>query len=242
MPERNGAEKSLADLLEESTERCRNMDAPLATRLAALANDVRTLNAEFATVVDHMVTRLKAVGAGEEAPRPGDPMPEFVLPDQNGRLVSLAGLLEQGPVVVAFHRGHWCPYCRISASALASIDGEVRAGGAALVAITPEVEKFTAELAGDAKANFPILSDMDNGYALMLNLAFYVGDEKRRYMTAAGWDVSPFQGNESWTLPIPATFVIGKNGRVTARFIDPDYRKRMEIDDILDAVRSAQSS
>ncbi len=82
-------------------------------------------------------------------------------------------------------------------------------------------------------ANFPILSDMDNGYALLLNLAFYVGDEKRRFMTAAGWDVSPYQGNESWTLPIPATFVVGRDGRVTARFIDPDYRKRMEIDDIL---------
>jgi peroxiredoxin len=145
-------------------------------------------------------------------------------------------------VVLAFHRGHWCPYCRINASALAAIDGEVRSGGATLVAITPEVEKFTSELGAAARAKFPILSDMDNGYALLLNLAFYVGDEKRRYMTAAGWNVSPYQGNESWTLPIPATFVIGRDGLVTARFIDPDYRKRMEIDDILAAVRIARGS
>jgi len=236
------AEKTLAEKLEESTERCRNMDAPLGARLRAFADDVRALDPEFAGVVDHMVGRLREAGAGEEAPKPGEPMPEFVLPDQDGRLVTLSGLLERGPAVVAFHRGHWCPYCRINASALAAIDDEVKAGGAMLVAITPEVEKFTSELGAAARARFPILSDMDNGYALLLNLAFYVGDEKRRYMTAAGWDVAPYQGNESWTLPIPATFVVGRDGRVTARFIDPDYRKRMEIDDILAAVRIARGS
>jgi peroxiredoxin len=236
------AEKTLAEKLEESTERCRNMDAPLGARLRAFADDVRALDPEFAGVVDHMVGRLREAGAGEEAPKPGEPMPDFVLPDQNGRLVTLSGLLERGPAVVAFHRGHWCPYCRINASALAAIDDEVKAGGATLVAITPEVEKFTSELGAAARAKFPILSDMDNGYALLLNLAFYVGDEKRRFMTAAGWDVAPYQGNESWTLPIPATFVVGRDGRVAARFIDPDYRKRMEIDDILAAVRIARGS
>ena len=236
------AEKTLAERLEESTERCRNMDAPLGARLKSFADDVRALNPEFAGVVDHMVARLKEAGAGEEAPRPGEPMPEFVLPDQTGRLVTLSGILEQGPAVVAFHRGHWCPYCRINASALAATEDEIKAGGATLVAITPELEKFTTELGAQARARFPILSDMDNGYALLLNLAFYVGDEKRRFMTAAGWDVSPYQGNESWTLPIPATFVVGRDGRVTARFIDPDYRKRMDIDDILAAVRIARGS
>jgi peroxiredoxin len=234
------AEKSLAQLLEESTERCRNLDRPLADRLQALADDVRALSSEFAEVVDRMVLRLRDSGAGENAPLPGEPMPEFTLPDQNGRLVTLSGLLNKGPAVVAFHRGHWCPYCRINASALASIEDTVRSQGVSLVAITPEVEKFTAELGADAKARFPILSDMDNGYALLLNLAFYVGDEKRQYMRLAGWDVSPFQGNATWTLPIPATFVVGRDGIITARHIDPDYRKRMEIDDVLAAVRMAQ--
>jgi peroxiredoxin len=230
------AEKSLAERLEESTERCRNMDGPLAVRLQALADDVRALAPEFAEVVDRMVLRLVETGAGEKAPLPGEPMPEFMLPDQNGRLVTLSDLLASGPAVVAFHRGHWCPYCRINATALAAIEGRVRGKGASLVAITPEVEKFTAELGQDAKASFPILSDMDNGYALLLNLAFYVGDEKRQYMTLAGWDVSPFQGNSTWTLPIPATFVVGRDGIIKARHIDPDYRKRMAIDDVLAAL------
>jgi peroxiredoxin len=79
---------------------------------------------------------------------------------------------------------------------------------------------------------------MDNGYALLLNLAFLVSDEKRRAMTAAGWDISPFQGNANWTLPIPATFVVGRDGLVKARYIDPDYRRRMDTEAILAALRS----
>ncbi len=235
------AGKSLAQLLDECTERCRNMDAPLSARLKTLADDVRGLSAEFADVVDRMITRLKESGAGERAPQAGEPMPDFMLPDQTGQLVRLTDLTSRGPVVLAFHRGHWCPYCRISAGALAAIYGEIRSLGAELVAITPEMEQFNAELRGDTKAAFPILSDMDNGYALMLSLAFFVGDEKRRAMIAAGWDIAPYQGGENWTLPIPATFVVGRDGLVKARFIDPDYRFRMGTEAILSAVKSAQS-
>lgn len=234
------AAKPLAELLEECTERCRGMDAPLADRLQAFADDVRALDPKFADVVDRMVDRLKATGVGEDAPQPGEPMPDFLLPDQNGRLVDLVSLLESGPVVIAFHRGHWCPYCRINASALAAIQAEVKALGAELVAITPEIEKFNAELTSATGARFPVLSDMDNGYALLLNLAFFVGDEKRKYMTDAGWDIEPYQKNKNWTLPIPATFVVGRDGIVKARFIDPDYRRRMDTGAILDALKSAR--
>ena len=80
---------------------------------------------------------------------------------------------------------------------------------------------------------------MDNGYALLLNLAFIVGDEKRIAMTSAGWVISPYQGNGNWTLPIPATFVVGADGLVKARFIDPDCRRGMDTDLILTALKSA---
>ena len=230
------ASAGLAEKLEECTERCRTMDGPLSVRLQTLADSVRALSPEFAEIVDRMVARLRDAGAGERAPVPGEPMPDFMLPDQNGRLVHLAALLGKGPVVLAFHRGHWCPYCRINASALAAIHGEIRNKGATLVAITPEVERFNAELTSSDRNTFPVVSDMDNGYALLLNLAFFVGEEKQRAMTAAGWDIAPYQGNGNWTLPIPATFVIGRDGLVKARFIDPDYRRRMETDAILAAL------
>jgi peroxiredoxin len=233
------SEQSLAEILEQATLRCRDMDAPLGQRLQAYADDVRSLKPEFADIVDRMVARLQSAGAGASAPAAGDPMPRFVLPDQDGRLVSLDELIHRGPVVVAFHRGHWCPYCRINASALSEIEPEVARLGGQIVAITPDVEEFTRELKADANAAFPILTDLDNGYALELNLAIWIDDEKRAAMTAAGWDISDFQANRFWTLPIPATFVVGGDGRVRARFIDPDYRRRMATEDILTSLKTA---
>ena len=235
------SEKSLADVLEECTVRCRNMDAPLADRLRTFADEVRALNPEFADVVERMIARLKTAGVGEDAPKPGEPMPEFLLPDESGRLTSLSALTGRGPVAVSFHRGHWCPYCQINASALTSIHDEVKALGGDIVAITPEAARFNAGLKAGARARFPVLSDMDNAYALELDLAFYVGDEKQQFMKASGWDIAPYQGSQQWMLPVPATFVIGQDGIVAARFIDPDYRTRMDTGAIVDAVRHART-
>ena len=109
--------KPLAEALEEAFQHCRDMDTSLNQRLQALADAVRTLSPTFAEAVDRLVSRLQQSGAGASAPGPGDPMPPFVLPDESGRLVSLEQLLSKGPAAVVFHRGHWCPYCRISACA-----------------------------------------------------------------------------------------------------------------------------
>ena len=84
--------------------------------------------------------------------------------------------------------------------------------------------------------NFPILCDMDNGYAMSLNLAIWVGDEMQEYMSKIGRALPQYQGNDSWMLPIPATFVVGKDGRIKARFVDPDYRKRMAVEDLIGAL------
>lgn len=235
------AEKTLSEALHDCTVRCQSMEAPLTARLQAFAADVRDLSPDFADVVERMVAHLKATGVGASAPRPGEPLPNFMLPDQKGRLHTLDDLIANGPAVIAFHRGHWCPYCRINAQALAQIYGEVKSLGAEIVAITPESERFNSELAPEVRDTFPILSDMDNGYALLLNLAFLVSDEKREAMTAAGWDFSTFQGNTNWTLPIPATFIVGQDGLVKARFIDPDYRKRMDTDEILEILKQLAS-
>jgi peroxiredoxin len=93
-----------------------------------------------------------------------------------------------------------------------------------------------------AKASFPVLADVDGGYALQLNLLFWVGDDKREAMKAGGFDIAQYQGNETWMLPIPATFVIGSDGVVKARWIDPDYRRRADLDEILEAVRRSRQA
>ena len=89
----------------------------------------------------------------------------------------------------------------------------------------------------DSNVKFPILSDMDNGYAMSLNLAIWVGSEMEEYMTQIGRTLPQYQGNDSWMLPIPATFVVGRDGRIKARFVDPDYRKRMAIDELIAALK-----
>jgi len=231
-------ERSFTEVLQETEQRCRNMDAPLSARLSAFADELRRLNGEFADVVDRLVARLEASGAGETAPLPGEEMPDFLLPDQSGRLVSLKELLAKGPVAIAFQRGDWCPYCRITADVLAENYSKIEALGAELVAVTPDREQFNSELRSGASARFPILSDMDNGYALLVNVAIWVGEEKQRFLKAAGWDLSTYQGNDAWTLPIPATFVVGTDGLVKERFIDPDYRKHMAVEDMLAALKS----
>ncbi|MEC9368325.1 MAG: peroxiredoxin-like family protein [Pseudomonadota bacterium] len=228
--------QDFARQLEVCLERCERMDGPLSERLAAFADDVRRLSPEFADIVDRMISRLNAGGAGSAAPGVGDAFPPFLLPDDNGRLISLAQLLKDGPVVVSFQRGHWCHYCRMNSAALAAADREIRDRGGRIVVITPEVQEFARGLKNEAEAAYPVLSDMDNGYALELNLAIKIHDEKRQAMTNAGWDISRFQDNAGWTLPIPATFVVGQDGVVKARFVDPDYRKRMDIEEILAAL------
>lgn len=229
---------TFSEILQTCTDRCRTMDAPLAERLQSFANDVGQLSPEFAAIVARMVERLQSVSAGQSAPAPGERMPGFVLPDQNGHLVSLDRLLENSQAVISFHRGHWCPYCRINADALAKIEPEVSAAGGQIIAITPELQQFNRELQADAGASFPVLSDIDNAYALELNLVIQIPDDKRRAMTAAGWDIANYVNDDSWMLPIPATFVVGRDGMVKARFVDPDYRRRMDIDDILAALRN----
>ena len=231
--------KPLSELLEEAFVQCRDMDASLAERLQAFADAVRELGPIFQSSVGDLVARLRAHDVGDNSPKPGEKMPDFVLPDERGQLVSLGQLLEKGPVAVTFHRGHWCPYCRINTRALAEAQEQIAAQGGQVAAIMPDRQHFTAELKAQSDAPFPILTDIDNGYAMSLNLAFWVGEDMQKLMCQAGWDVAPSQGSDTWLLPIPATFVVGTDGEVKARFVDPDYRRRMTIEDLLAALKAA---
>ena len=223
--------------LRRAFEQARELDGSMAERLDVFADATRKLHPATAAIVDRLVARLKQHKAGEDAPKPGDLMPPFVLPDETGRLASLKDLLAQGPVVVTFHRGHWCPYCRISISTLVKAQPRIEATGARLVAIIPDRERFAAEMREDCNVSFPILSDMDNGYAMSLNLAIWIGAELQEFMAKIGRMLPQYQGNDSWMLPIPATFVVGKDGRAKARFVDPDYRKRMTIEEVIAALK-----
>ena len=213
-----------------------DLDGSMAERLDLFAGTVRRQHPSSAAVVDRFVERLSKFGAGAGAPQPGEVMPPFILPDETGRLIGLADLLTTGPAVVTFHRGHWCPFCRISIRTLAQAQPRIEKRGARMVAIVPETAAFTEAMKSSSNAHFPILSDMDNAYAMSLNLAVWIGGEMRDMMGALGRSLPEYQANDSWMLPIPATFAVGQDGRVTARFVDPDYRKRMAIDELIEAI------
>jgi peroxiredoxin len=229
-----------AGTLAEAFEEICGLDAPLNERLAAYSARLAELNFPFAEAYDSLVGRLLAGEIGATAPAIGEVMPNFVLPARSGRIVSLEELVAKGPVVVSFNRGHWCPFCKIELRTIASYHAEIRACGAQVVSIMPDRQKFTGEVEQETLNGVTILSDIDNGYALSLGLVMWLGERLRELMRGRGHHLESYQGNDGWFVPLPATFVVGRDGGVIARCVDPDFRKRMEADEILAALKSAR--
>ena len=211
-------ETSLADKLAQNFER--------------IARDLP----QSAIAYDKLIKRLVASGSGSGAVQCGDEFPDFLLPDQDGRLVRFAELHNGGPVVISFNRGHWCTFCRIELAALQTISSYVSSQGGGFVAIMPDRQEYTRGLHDEFQLTFPILSDTDNGFALSLGLAVHLGEEVREATLKIGLDVELYQGNKGWIVPIPATYVVDSAGMVLARYVDPDFRKRMTCEHILGVI------
>jgi peroxiredoxin len=226
----------LVAALEDVFQDVRNQDWSLSRRLQAIADEVRDKGPDFADAVETFVARLEAAQAGEGAPQVGEAMPGFTMPDHEGRLVTLEEILSEGPAVLAFHRGHWCPYCRLNMVGLAEIEKQV--SPARIFAISAEQQHYTRKLRGEAGASFPFLTDIDAGYALSINLAIWVDEFMASLIAGAGWDIPGYQGGQAWILPVPSVFILDAEGVVRTRHVDPDYRRRMELDAIVAGVRA----
>ena len=186
------------------------------------------------------MARLDVLDRGGVGPQIGDPLPAFILPDENGNLVSLSSLLRLGPAVISFNRGHWCPYCKMDLRSLAAIHGEIRALGAEVVSIMPDSAPFTRDTANDLP--FPVLSDVDLGYSLSLGLIFCVGAEIARMYQEVGVELEKYHGNRGSFLPMAAKFVVGQDGLVRARQVDIEFRERMEPEALLAALRGLRAA
>jgi peroxiredoxin len=227
---------SIDERLAQAFAHYRNLEAPLHQRLAGYAAASNEIFPAYGQAVDQLVQRLKDSDGGGTTPQAGDLMPDFLLPDQNGHLVALGDLLARGPTAVMFHRGHWCPYCRMNVGALVRARQQIAANNGHVVIITPENQHYAQIFKLQTAAPFPVLTDVDNGYALSLNLAIWLGPDLRDLLSQRGRLLPDYHGNDAWMLPIPATFVVGTNGRIRARFVDPDFRKRMDIDELIAAL------
>lgn len=230
---------SSASGLAEAFQAICAMDAPLNERLAAYASALRSLNSPYAAAYDDLIGRLIAGEAGSHAPSAGDVMPNFILPARNGQLISLQDLTARGPVVVTFNRGHWCPFCRIQLRTLAHHCDAIARHGAAMVAIIPDRQQFAHELRRETCDRLHILTDIDNGYALSMGLVMVLGDTLRELMTARGLHLETYHGSDGWFVPLPATYVVGRDGIIRSRRIDLDFRQRMPVEEILTALQGA---
>jgi peroxiredoxin len=212
----------------------------LDQRLKLYLGESRALLPEMEATYDQLVARISDnIQTSNQVPAVGEVLPDFCLTDSEGKLVELAGLLDKGPLVISFNRGPWCDYCGLELHSLARAYPDIVAAGGEVVSIVPETAKYARNLQATRGVPFRVLTDMDLGYALSLGLAFWVGPKIMDMYRGFGIDLAQFQGNGGWFLPIPATLVVGRDGRVKARFVDPDFRHRMRTEDIVEAVRQA---
>ncbi|HSN21555.1 MAG TPA: peroxiredoxin-like family protein [Usitatibacter sp.] len=183
-------------------------------------------------IMQRATDALVASGAVQRVPRAG-PAPGFELQDANGATVRLADLLAHGPVVLSFYRGVWCPYCNLDIQELELNAGAIRAAGGTLVAITPQTPVNSRKSIAQHKLSYPILSDPGNAVAEKYGLRYRLPDTLIDLYRKLGVDLSAFNGDSSWTLPIPARFVIDTAGEIRYAEADPDYTRRPEPSELL---------
>ncbi|MGA8748627.1 MAG: peroxiredoxin-like family protein [Pseudolabrys sp.] len=228
------AEDKLKDLnssprsTTEALIRAESQNILLSSRLSAYRKESGNRRPDFAKAYDELVERLNMIDQGRVGPGLGKLMPEFNLPDENGQLISLASLLRFGPVVISINRGHWCPYCKLELRSLAAIHSEIAQLGAGVISIMPDGAQFTGNYVAQNDLPFPVLSDIDLGYSLLLGLIFWVGPEIQRLYKEAGVEVEKYHGNQGYFLPMAAKFIVGRDGRVKARQVNIEFRERME--------------
>ena len=195
--------------------------------------------AELLEGFGRIVAAQAAVDYAARAPKVGDRAPDFTLPDQLRREVSLAGELEQGPVVLIFYRGEWCPYCNTMLRTYWLRAADFSQRGARLVAVSPQTPDNSLTMAEKHSLAFPVLSDeggeVIGTYSLKYNVA------SREVYETVGVDLAKFNGKGGWILPAPAVFVIDRNGVVRFAGANGDFTQRVEPDEALAALNSLGS-
>lgn len=182
--------------------------------------------------------KLVEAGIADSALREGSRAPDFTLPDALGEPVSLASLLEQGPVVVTFYRGDWCPYCNLHLRAYQQALPHMTELGATLVAISPQTPDHSLSTQEKKELRFPVLSDGGNTVARRFGLVYPVSEAIRPLYTQLGMNLPAYNGDDAWELPIPGTFVIDQQGTIRLAFAEADYTRRLEPAAIVESLRS----
>jgi peroxiredoxin len=215
---------------------------PLQDQLDEITANTRHLvQAERLAVGERAVAELFASGIEEKILPVGDLAPEFKLNDSNGRSVRSADLLALGPLIIKFFRGRWCSYCVTELEAWRDLYGTIREREALMVAIGPQIGRQSDFMAGQHGLPFPVLCDPANLVAEQFGLVYTVPDYHRAYYLSILVNIPFVNGEKSWRLPIPATYVIAKDRRVLFAEAHADFRVRPEPEEALAAAFAPHS-
>ena len=207
-------------------------------RLNSLTTDVfAKASNEYAAAVEATEKVIQDSGILGSALRAGQVFPKFSLPDANGSIVSASQLLKQGPLVVAFYRGGWCPFCNLELNALQLALPEIEAQGGALVAISPEKPEQSAETARRSKLSFHLLTDQRNLFAREVGLVYRLPAAMQTEFQKKGLLLPVINGDDSWELPIPATYLVGRDGVIVDAFLDADFYHRKDPQELVEELR-----
>ena len=213
----------------------------LREELLRVYEDARSnRSSEDNETTDRAAAELFNAGTADRAKAVGDVAPVFSLPSATGETVTLSDLLEDGPVVLSFYRGSWCPYCNLELRALQANIMEFKARNARLVAISPQVPDESLSTAEKHSLTFDVLSDVGAIVSQSYGLSFVIPAELAALYERRGHDLIRRNGGDGRTLVIPATYVIRQSGSISWSFVDSDHTRRAEPRDIiaaLDAIR-----
>lgn len=193
------------------------------------------VGADTAKLVSDDIEALRALAAG--ARKAGDMFPALSLARADGQMIDIGAITAQGPAIVTFYRGGWCPYCNLELRAFQKLLPDIQALGATLIAISPETPDHTVATAVKNGIAFTVLSDAKGELARALGIQFELAPEIKALYQKFGHDLGARNDDPRWALPMPATYVVEKGGRVAAAFVDPDYRRRMEPSEALSALK-----
>ncbi|MGC1304477.1 MAG: peroxiredoxin-like family protein [Caulobacteraceae bacterium] len=188
---------------------------------------------EVRALIKRATDDLIASGQAERALRAGDRAPDFNLQDPDGAWVSSRDLLARGPLVLSFYRGVWCVYCNMELEALQAALPEIEVRGATLVAVSPQTPVNSRKSQRQNQLSFPILSDAGGEAAAAFGVRFAMPDYLVELYKGFGNDLPPANNDPSWTLPMPARYVVGTDGVIAYAEVNPDYTRRPEPSELL---------
>ncbi len=189
--------------------------------------------AETQTVHARVIADLKRDGIEQRAIQTGGIAPQFELMDQNDKLVRSADLLARGRLVICFIRGRWCPFCVGQLEAMNQILPEIQTAGSSLVAISPQTVKQSFFMADQHRLRFPLLSDAHNEVARQFGLVYRLPDDQQAIYRRAFINLPFANGDDSWELPVPATYIVERDGSIAYASVNADYTERPEPAEIL---------